>query len=157
MSITEDTSGQQPSHSADRKLLLEYEHLLESNNNNSSSSTTGGRVVYRSLSCSSSYVVLGANTGSLYFYERESFRFLALISCKEIREPIAKLKFGPNSTILSLTTSKNTLFILEINLTNRKEKERVLYKYTHKEGILHYLYSHLILTFDRDHFFRVGQ
>ena len=98
-------------------------------------SKLGGRVKLSCLDCSSQYLVFGANTGSLYFYDRESLRLLSLISSKEIREPITLVKLSPLGNILAIATSKLSVFILEHNVNNRKEKEKVLLKIPHNQEI----------------------
>lgn len=98
-------------------------------------SKLGGRVRYSCLDASQSLIVFGANTGTLYFYERESLRQVTLIPSKEIREPISIVKLNPNGSLLALSTSKGFLFILEFNLVNKKEKDKILLKISQKENI----------------------
>ncbi len=93
------------------------------------------RVKYSAVDICTQYLVLGANTGTLYFYEKDTLRFLALISNKDIREPISKIKFSNLPNILAISTAKGSIFLLELNLNNRKEKEKVIFKYIHKEEL----------------------
>jgi hypothetical protein len=100
---------------------------------------SGGRVRYSCLDINSTILVLGANTGSIYFFEREAARFITLVSPVDNRDPLHFIKiksFEPSGWIqLSFCTSKNTLYIMDINLLNRKEKDKVILKHQHKEEI----------------------
>lgn len=96
---------------------------------------SSGRVKYSCLDISKNYILLGANTGSFYFYERETLRFITLLSLKEIREPISLVKFNYQGNLIAISTIKATLCILEINLNQRKDKEKIIYKNFHKEEI----------------------
>jgi hypothetical protein len=94
-----------------------------------------GRVKYSCLDASSDYLVLGANTGSLYFFEVQTQRFVTLINAKELREPISHIKFNSSGTLLGIATSKSTVCVLELSLLNRKDPYKVINKFVHREEI----------------------
>lgn len=105
--------------------ILRHE-FLESLSLNLSSSLTSNRsrIRYSCLDISENFLVLGANTGSLYFYERESLTFLQLLTF--VQDPIVQVRFSPNERFLAIATSKNyNIIILEPNLRSKKDKERV--------------------------------
>jgi hypothetical protein len=110
-----------------------------------SSGLTGGsrqsRIRYTCLDASEHYLVFGANTGSLYFYERETLNFVHLITT--VQEPITQLKFSPNENYLAIATLKNfDIIILEPKLQTRKEK--IVHRTTdHKAEITNMLWSTL--------------
>lgn len=79
------------------------------------------RIRYTCLDASEHFLVFGANTGSLYFYERSTLNFVHLITT--VQEPITQLKFCPNENYLAIATLKNfDIIILEPKLQTRKEK-----------------------------------
>lgn len=129
------------------------------------SGSIGARVKYTSIdSCSiyfsvsqtsqsnNVYVILGANTGSIYFYEyiskTNSLKLISLLSNKEIRDSISLLKSNSYGSLLAISTTKNSLLLLEHNLIqyhiNRttssinetgKEKHNILTKIPVKDEI----------------------
>eukprot|EP01117_Protostelium_nocturnum_P006151 TRINITY_DN2217_c0_g1_i6.p1 TRINITY_DN2217_c0_g1~~TRINITY_DN2217_c0_g1_i6.p1 ORF type:complete len:1261 (-),score=381.67 TRINITY_DN2217_c0_g1_i6:1663-5445(-) len=99
----------------------------------------GGRNTRLIISCiaaSLEWIAIGTNSGSIYLYQRNSsFKLIALFSIKEIRDPLQFIKFSPNGSLLSISTSKDSLFILEhpyhSNLNNstsssKKGKEKLI-------------------------------
>src|SRR5688500_3523606 len=76
------------------------------------------RVKYSSLAVSTQFIVFGANTGSIYFHERESLRFLSLVSFPDAKDPITHLSFDPTGTLLAFTTSKGLLYAIELNVNS---------------------------------------
>ncbi|KAN0027223.1 hypothetical protein ACTFIU_009913 [Dictyostelium citrinum] len=129
----------------------------------------GGRVKYTCLDVSKRYLALGANTGSLYFFERksmssiipknkdqqppppqqqqqqqqqsyllptvkiftnENLSFTQILSLNDIRDQISIIKINPcNDNLVAIATHK-TIFIIEPNISIRREKEKVLVKMT---------------------------
>ena len=79
------------------------------------------------LSCTASspqYLVLGANTGSLYFFERHSFRFLQLCIFEELQEPISIISFSADEKLLAFATAPphRNIYITPIPLKGRRKK-----------------------------------
>jgi hypothetical protein len=80
------------------------------------------------LSCTASspqYLVLGANTGSLYFFERHSFRFLQLCIFEELQEPISIISFSADEKLLAFATAPphRNIYITPIPLKGRRKKD----------------------------------
>jgi hypothetical protein len=92
----------------------------------------GSKLKFTALDCCNWTLGLGSNTGSLYLYDPESLRLFTLISNKDLREPIVKLKFSPSSNslagLVAIATSKQALFLMEINLQSKKDKERIAFR-----------------------------
>jgi hypothetical protein len=89
------------------------------------SGSSRSRIRYSCIDVSENFLVLGANTGSLYFYERNTLTFLQLLTL--VQEPIVQVRFSPNERLLAVATSKNyTILVIEPNLISKKEKERVI-------------------------------
>ena len=78
---------------------------------------SSGRVGYTCLDISPNYFVFGANTGSLYFFDRKTLRFLRLIST--VKEHITLVKWHLNENLLAVATAASEIFVLEINLADR--------------------------------------
>lgn len=77
-----------------------------------------GRIKCSCLDVSSSYLVFGANTGSLYVYERETLLFIHIITNPGA---IEKIKFSPDGALLAVVTEPDHhLYIVEHNLKKRK-------------------------------------
>jgi WD40 repeat protein len=116
--------------------VLRHE-LLESISLNLSSlhNPSRSRIRYSCLDASENFLVLGANTGSLYFYERDTLAFLQLLTL--IQEPIVQVKFSPNERFVAIATSKNyNIVVIEPNLRSKKDKERIVMTVTeHKSEI----------------------
>lgn len=79
------------------------------------------------LSCTASspqYLVLGANTGSLYFFERYSLRFLQLCIFEELQEPISFVSFSPDEKMLAFATAPphRNIYITPVPIKGRRKK-----------------------------------
>ncbi|EFA85390.1 RING zinc finger-containing protein [Heterostelium album PN500] len=100
-----------------------------------------GRVKYTCFDVSKKYLVLGANTGSLYFFERKPNALLTnetlqsnfeILSLNEIRDSIFSIKLAPcNDNLVAMATNK-IIYVIEPNLAadkgRRREKEKQLFK-----------------------------
>ncbi|GAM22685.1 hypothetical protein SAMD00019534_058600, partial [Acytostelium subglobosum LB1] len=111
-----------------------------------------GRVKYTCLDVSRRYLVLGANTGSIYFFERKMVQsqqhqhqqqsimpmllnndgvvFNQILSFNDIRDSITSIKINPTNDNLVAIATQKVIFVIEPNLTIRKEKEKILFKMT---------------------------
>eukprot|EP01132_Coremiostelium_polycephalum_P002021 gene2021-2488_t len=132
-----------------------------------------GRVKYSCIDVSKRYLVLGANTGSLYFFEKKSLSsfiskptatdnnsnhqhqhqqqqqqqqnynrilierftndnlsFTQILSLNDIRDSISLIKINPyNDNLIAIATHK-TLYVIEPNISIRREKEKIVIKMT---------------------------
>lgn len=86
---------------------------------------------FSAMDCCSWSLVLGTTIGTLYLFDPESLRRFGLISNKDLRDPIVRLKWAPSanqsntSGLIAIATSKQTIILMEINLQSKKEKERI--------------------------------
>ena len=76
-----------------------------------------GRVSYTCMDVSPNYIVFGANTGSLYLFDRKTRRFLRPIST--VTEHIVLVKWHSNENLLAVATTAGEIVILETNLADR--------------------------------------
>lgn len=70
---------------------------------------SSGRVKYSAIDVSTRFVVLGANTGSVYLFEQQPLKFLQLVSLSDIqiRDPISVIKLSPDENFIAFS-SKGT-------------------------------------------------
>jgi hypothetical protein len=76
--------------------------------------------------CGSRWLALGANTGSVYLFQRGvrgalQYRQMAANNDGDV----AVLAFAPNDNLLAVGTAKGTVLVLELNLDSSKEKTKV--------------------------------
>jgi len=79
------------------------------------------------MSCTASspqYLVLGAQTGSLYFFERNSFRFIQLCVFEDLQEPISAIAFSPDEKLLAFATAPphRNIYITNVPIKTRRRK-----------------------------------
>lgn len=77
------------------------------------------------LASSQHYLVLGAQTGSLYFFERFSFKFLQLIIFEDLNEPISLVSFAPDERLLAFATASPSRNIYLVSLPVRTRRKKV--------------------------------
>ena len=99
--------------------------------------TASVRIKFTALAASKLYLVCGANTGSLYVFNRANYEMLRLVSNADIGDSISLLKFYPfEDDVLAVSTVKNIIYILKLNILDRNNKEKILHKITdHKEAV----------------------
>lgn len=104
---------------------------------------SSSRIKYTAISASTNYLVCGANTGSLYVFNREGTEMLRLISNSELPDPVHLLSFNPSDEdILAIASTKNIIYLLKLNLSDRNTKEKILLKMTdHKTQISSLIWS----------------
>jgi hypothetical protein len=97
----------------------------------------GSKLRYSCVDCTSWAVALGTNTGSMYLFDPDTLRLLTLISDKDLREPIVKLRISPPSSmfasgggVIAVATAKQSLFLMEVNMGTKKERERILHRFS---------------------------
>jgi len=110
--------------------------ILRKHDLNLQNAITSNRIKYTAISVSPSYLVCGANTGSLYIFRRANVELLRLISNLDVSDPIHLVQFSPiDEDVLSFATTK-IVYILKLNLLDRGAKEKILLKITdHKATI----------------------
>jgi len=81
------------------------------------------------------YIVFGANTGSLYFFNRTGLRFLQLVSSPEVRAAITRICFSPDERFVALATAEGELVVLEPNLGTRAKERIVLRHMLHRDSL----------------------
>lgn len=93
-----------------------------------SASLTSSRIRLTAIDVSRHFILLGANTGSVYIFERESAKFLQLLSIDGMRDPVALLRFSPDEKYLALVNNKSkAIYVMEFALKiRRNEKVRFL-------------------------------
>jgi hypothetical protein len=89
---------------------------------------SSSRIKLTCIDASKNYTLVGANTGSLYLFDRETARYIQLISIDGIHEPIAMVKISPDEKYLALVTYKaRVIVVMEFNTKMRRsEKVRLL-------------------------------
>lgn len=83
------------------------------------------------LSCAASspqYLVLGAHTGSLYFFDRYLFKFLQLVVFEDLQEPIAHIAFSPDEKWLAFATAPphRNIYFTSVPIKGRRKKVRFM-------------------------------
>jgi WD40 repeat protein len=93
-----------------------------------SAALTSNRIRLTCVDVSHQYILLGANTGSVYVFERETTKFIQLLSIDAMRDPVALLRFSPDEKYLALVNNKSrAIFVMEFALKiRRSEKVRSL-------------------------------
>eukprot|EP01105_Mastigella_eilhardi_P027564 TRINITY_DN854_c0_g1_i1.p1 TRINITY_DN854_c0_g1~~TRINITY_DN854_c0_g1_i1.p1 ORF type:complete len:2101 (-),score=576.24 TRINITY_DN854_c0_g1_i1:641-6916(-) len=101
-------------------------------------------VKYACVSACTDLVVFGANTGKLYFYQREPLAYLDVVALPKVLG-VTTLKFfqqqqqaprtlsqpaQPPRVLLAVASEKRTIFILECHFATQREKVSVLSKVT---------------------------
>lgn len=81
------------------------------------------------------YIVFGANTGSLYFFNRGALRFLQLISSPDIHSAVTHIRFSPDERFVGLSTLDGELIVLEPNLGTRAKERIVLRHHLHRDSV----------------------
>lgn len=96
--------------------------------------SVSSRIKYTCLDVSASYLLFGANTGSLYIFEKKKYDLVRLISNVEIRGPIKYVKFCVNDEdVIAVATT--LIYVIKLNLHDRNLKERIIMKVgEHKEA-----------------------
>jgi WD40 repeat protein len=79
-------------------------------------------------------IVFGANTGSLYFFNRAGQRFLQLVSSPEIRAAVTHIRFSPDERFVALSTLDGELVVLEPKLGTRAKERIVLRHHLHRDA-----------------------
>lgn len=81
-----------------------------------------------STASSPQYLVLGAQTGSLYFFERQTFRFIQLCVFEDLQEPISAMCFSPDEKLLAFATAPphRNIYITTVPIKTRRRKVRFL-------------------------------
>lgn len=79
-----------------------------------------------SAASSPHFLVLGANTGSLYFFDRPSLRFLQLAVFEDLQEPISHVSFSPDEKMLAFATAHphRHIYITQVPIKARRRKVR---------------------------------
>src|SRR5690242_8032167 len=70
------------------------------------------RAKYTAVDVSQNYAVLGASTGSLYFYERHSMNFISMYTNPDIKDSLTLVKISPDESKVAIATSKGTKLVL---------------------------------------------
>lgn len=92
---------------------------------------TSSRVKYTALAVSQDFLLLGSNTGSLYVYERTTYRFAQLsneASNKWFNNTSIKyIKFSPDSELLAIGTDvpDNSVYVCQHNFKERGKLPQV--------------------------------
>lgn len=71
---------------------------------------------YTCYDSSENFIVCGANSGSLYIFQREPIKFLRLIPTSN--GIISHVSISPRESYIALTTEKGTISIYVIDLTS---------------------------------------
>lgn len=97
---------------------------------------SSSRIKFTSITASSNYLVCGANTGSLYVFDRKSSEMLRLISNNEIPDPIHLLTMHPSNDDVLALASINSIYLIKLNLLERNANEKILLKISeHKSTV----------------------
>jgi len=91
-------------------------------------SIPSSRIRLNCIEVSTNYIILGANTGSLYVFDRDTSRFVQLLTVDGLQHSISLVKFSLDEKYLAVVLSKNpVIYVMEFNLKVRKsEKVRVV-------------------------------
>ena len=105
--------------------------------------SVSSRIKYTCLDVNESYLLFGANTGSLYVFERKRFELVRLISNIELKGPIKYVKFCANDEDV-VAVATNVIFVMKLNLHDRNLKERIIMKVTeHKDEITQLIWNNI--------------
>lgn len=79
------------------------------------------------ISTSANLVVLGAHTGSLYFFERSSMKFMQLVVFEEMQEGITQVAFSPDLLFLAFASGHplRRIYITPLPIKARRRKVRL--------------------------------
>eukprot|EP00727_Mastigamoeba_balamuthi_P001073 m51a1_g10963 hypothetical protein (739) ;mRNA; r:223403-227521 len=94
----------------------------------------GGRAKFTCLDVSPRLIVLGANTGSMYFCERESLRLVEMFTPKELPGGASRLRFSPNGKRVAVA-SQGCVVVVDCAFATVRDSARLLFKFTaHRDG-----------------------
>ena len=96
------------------------------------SSIQQNKIEYICMDASEKYIVLGANTGSLYFYRREPLNYLRLFT-PPYPSKIELVVFSPDQTMIALSTNQGLVYVYKHNLESN-ENPKILQKITEIKG-----------------------
>ncbi|XP_072033287.1 LOW QUALITY PROTEIN: uncharacterized protein [Amphiura filiformis] len=88
------------------------------------------RIKYTSIGVSRRYIALGASTGGLYIFHRESLKYLQVLTNKE--GAVTKVAFAPDDNIVGFATSFGFVIAWELNLDTRDQPERLAISTAHR-------------------------
>ena len=105
-------------------------------------SSISQRIKFTSLDASASYLIFGANTGSLYVFSRRSLELARLISLSDVHEPVRQLRICSNDEDLVAFSTGSSIHVLRMNLNDRSAKEKIIMKIgDHKADVTCLLWS----------------
>jgi len=116
---------------APESLAARAEVLLMCRSLDATLAALGGstRVRYTALDASRTLLVFGANTGSLYVFNRASLELIRLVSSAEIRGAVVRIAISPiDESLVAVATAQHLLVILQLNIHERAQKEKLVYK-----------------------------
>ena len=73
---------------------------------------------------------MGASTGGMYIFHRESLKYLQVLSNKE--GAITKVAFAPDDNIVGFATSLGFVIAWELNIDQREQPERLVVSTAHR-------------------------
>ncbi|XP_064601056.1 uncharacterized protein LOC135467222 [Liolophura sinensis] len=83
------------------------------------------RLRYTCMCVSRRYIALGANTGAVYIFGRESLKHLQVVLAEKDSSPVSQVCFGPIDNLLGYACSNGNIIVVELNIERRSKPERV--------------------------------
>ncbi|XP_038050314.1 uncharacterized protein LOC119723629 isoform X2 [Patiria miniata] len=93
-----------------------------------------GRIKYTCIGVSKNYIGLGASSGSLYVFHRNTFKYLQVFSNTE--GALTKVVFAPNDNMVGIATSQGVIITWELNIDRRVKSERLAMSSAHRNGVV---------------------
>jgi WD40 repeat protein len=138
-SITGDSSNSNTEQVAEVAITEVQEFLLLPRSLDATLAALGSstRVRYTTFDASRTLLVFGANTGSLYVFNRSTLELIRLISLAEIRSAVTRIAISPiDENMVAVVSGQRIVHIVQLNLNERVQKEKVIYKLEqHKDDV----------------------
>ncbi|XP_071809525.1 uncharacterized protein [Asterias amurensis] len=90
------------------------------------------RIKYTCIAVSRNYIALGASSGSLYVFHRNTLKYLQAFANSE--GGLTKVVFAPDDNIVGIATSQGFVVVLELNIERRLSSERLAISSAHRNG-----------------------